>query len=102
MKSKYKLSGLGIIIIIIMLIFLNPCIYRAKAADTVRLKNGVMEISSKRLSAQISFGYKGNTKYGKRMKVCAVINNKRISIIYLQIIDIFYQNEYYLAIFFIS
>lgn len=78
MKSKYKLSGLGIIIIIIMLIFLNPCIYRAKAADTVRLKNGAMEISSKRLSAQISFGYKGNTKYGKRMKVCAVINNKRI------------------------
>ena len=42
MKSKYKLSGLGIIIIIIMLIFLNPCIYRAKAADTVRLKNGAM------------------------------------------------------------
>ena len=78
MKSKYKLSGLGIIIIIIMLIFLNPCIYRAKAADTVRLKNGAMEISSKRLSARISFGYKGNTKYGKRMKVCAVINNKRI------------------------
>ena len=78
MKSKYKLSGLGIIIIIIMLIFLNPCIYRAKAADTVRLKNGAMEISSKRLSAQISFGYKGNTKYGKRMKVCADINNKRI------------------------
>ena len=54
MKSKYKLSGLGIIIIIIMLIFLNPCIYRAKAADTVRLKNGAMEISSKRLSSVLS------------------------------------------------
>lgn len=80
MKSKYKLSGLGIIIIIIMLIFLNPCIYRAKAADTVRLKNGAMEISSKRLSARISFGYKGNTKYGKRMKVCAVINLSLIHI----------------------
>lgn len=38
MKSKYKLSGLGIIIIIIMLIFLNPCIYRAKAADTGQIK----------------------------------------------------------------
>lgn len=38
MKSKYKLSGLGIIIIIIMLIFLNLAYTEQKAADTVRLK----------------------------------------------------------------
>ncbi len=77
MKLKYKLSGLGLIVIVIMLIFLNPYAYRVTAAgNIVRLKNGAMEVSSKQLSAQISFGYKGNTKYGKRMRVCAVIYNK--------------------------
>ena len=39
---------------------------------------------------------------GENAPIRNFINNKRISIIYLQIIDIFYQNEYYLAIFFIS
>lgn len=76
MKSVYRLPGFKIFFAIVVLMIVNLNVCKADASDMIKLKNGAMELSANKISAQISFGYRGNIKYGKRMKVCAVINNE--------------------------
>ncbi len=77
MRSKYKLQIFRLITLFVLLFFFsqgNWC--SAKASDMTKLKNGAMRMSGKNITAQVSFGYRGYTKYGKNMKVSAVINNE--------------------------
>lgn len=77
MRSKHKLRILRLLILIVVLFFMRQSVMcSAKAADITKLKNGAMKISGKNITAQVSFGYRGYTKYGKNMKVSAVINNE--------------------------
>lgn len=76
MRQKYKLQIFKLLVLFMLLLFIkqdNIC--RAEASDITKLKNGAMQMSGKNITAQVSFGFRGYTKYGKSMKVCAVINN---------------------------
>ena len=77
MKSRYKLQIFRLLILFVLLIFISQndrC--SVKASEITKLKNGAMRMSGKGITAQVSFGYRGYTKYGKNMKVSAVINNE--------------------------
>ena len=77
MKSRYKLRMIRLLILFALLIIADrhyQC--NVEAANITELKNGAMRMSAKEITAQVSFGYRGYTKYGKDMKVSAVINNE--------------------------
>lgn len=77
MKSRYKLWMIRLLILFVLLIIADRhYMCNVKAADITKLKNGAMRMSAEEITAQVSFGYRGYTKYGKDMKVSAVINNE--------------------------
>lgn len=77
MRLRYRLQVFRLLILFVLLFFIGRGSWcSAKASDITKLKNGAMRMSGKDITAQVSFGYRGYTKYGKDMKVSAVINNE--------------------------